>query len=289
MPRDPFKGCDDFRRGRPLLSLTRRQAVLGGLSVYAASALAPSTRLLDIAKAQAAPAAPVLVSVFLPGGCALPSTLTPLDQAGRLADLRRSLGGPAPAALAGEPRRGLPPSLSEGIGGGVRGLFEAGKVGFLPGIDYANPDLSHFHSRHFWETGLITEKSAPGWLGRWLDRHGSADNPLQGLSLGGLSPILRAGTAPVAAIDDPGDAQLAFGGTWGAGADLTLAAWSRLAAETPGNGAGPAAAKRAAAFARPIGARLAPYAHDDDRPDPLAPPVPYPADSDFATRLSRLA
>src|SRR4051794_943067 len=123
MPRDPFKGCDDFRRARRPLSLTRRQAVLGGLSVYPAPARPPSPRLLDLAKAQAAPEAPVLVSVFLPGGCDLLSTLTPLDQAGRLADLRRSLSGEAPAALAGESRLGLHPSLSEGVNGGVRRLF----------------------------------------------------------------------------------------------------------------------------------------------------------------------
>ncbi|MGI8594498.1 MAG: hypothetical protein ACR2ML_09085 [Solirubrobacteraceae bacterium] len=47
----------------------------------------------------------------------------------------------------------------------------------MPGIDYANPDHSHFHSRHFWETGLITQDQVPGWLGRWLDRRGGADNP----------------------------------------------------------------------------------------------------------------
>src|SRR3954465_908386 len=215
MPRDPFKGCDDFRRTHQPLALTRRQAVLGGLSVYAATALAPSTRLLDVARAQAAPEAPVLVSVFLPGGCDLLSTLTPLDQAGRLADLRKSLRTDTPPALAGASSLGLHPSLSEGVNGGVRGLFEAGKVGFLPGIDYANPDMSHFHSRHFWETGLITEKTAPGWLGRWLDRHGDGDNPLQGLSLGGLSPVLRSAAAPVAALDSPSDAKLTFAGAWG--------------------------------------------------------------------------
>ena len=76
----------------------------------------------------------------------------------------------------------------------MKGLFERGKIGFLPGIDYPDPDLSHFHSRHFWETGLITERSAPGWLGRWLDRAGNRDNPLQGISMGyGLSPVLRSG------------------------------------------------------------------------------------------------
>jgi len=292
MPRrDPFKGCDDFRRARRPVELTRRQVVLGGLSIYAATALGPS-RLLQDARAQAAaaPDAPVLVSVFLPGGCDLLSTVTPLDQTGRLADLRRSITTEAPAPLATESRVGLHPSLSEGLDGGVRGLFEAGKVGFLPGIDYANPDLSHFHSRHFWETGLITERTAPGWLGRWLDRHGSADNPLQGLSLGGLSPLLRTGGAPVATIDDPASAQLRFGGTWGPAADMTVAAWSRVAAETPGAGAGPAAAKRAAQLARDIGDRLAPYAPaDDNAPDPLAPPVAYPENSDFATHLSRLA
>src|SRR5439155_12819882 len=84
MPRrDPFKGCDDFRRARRPVALTRRQVVLGGLSIYAATALAPG-RALQAARAQAAaaPDAPVLVSVFLPGGCDLLSTVTPLDQTG---------------------------------------------------------------------------------------------------------------------------------------------------------------------------------------------------------------
>ena len=40
----------------------------------------------------AAPNAPILVNVFLPGGCDLLSTLTPLWQAGPLNDLRKTLG-----------------------------------------------------------------------------------------------------------------------------------------------------------------------------------------------------
>src|SRR2546430_9616917 len=97
MRRDPFKGCDDSRRARRPVELTRRQVVLGGLSIYAATALGPG-RLLPAAHAQAAaaPDAPVLVSVFLPGGCDLLSTVTPLDQTGRLADLRRSITTEAP-------------------------------------------------------------------------------------------------------------------------------------------------------------------------------------------------
>ena len=48
-------------------------------------------------------------------------------------------------------------------------MFDRGQIGFLPGIDYANPDLSHFDSRTFWETGMVARSSVPGWLGRWLD------------------------------------------------------------------------------------------------------------------------
>src|SRR3954463_15299310 len=118
MPRrDPFKGCDDFRRARHPFSFTRRQAVLGGLSIYAAGALAPASRLLEAAHAQAAatPGAPVLVSVFLPGGCDLLSPRPRRAQAARPAALRKSRRPAAPSALAGPWSLGLHPSLSEGL------------------------------------------------------------------------------------------------------------------------------------------------------------------------------
>ena len=178
-----------------------------GLTLYAAKAL-PVSRMFEAAAADAAasPNAPVLVSVFLPGGVDLLDTLVPLHDYGRYADLHKQLkveGIP----LAGGSGLGLNPSMSRGVRGGVKGLFERGKIGFLPGIDYPDPDLSHFHSRHFWETGLITDNSAPGWLGRWLDRAGGKDNPLQGISMGyGLSPVLRSARAPVAAVAAPDDA-----------------------------------------------------------------------------------
>ena len=89
------------------------------------------------------------------------------------------------------------PALGEGLNGGLKGLFDRGRLGFIPGIDYANPDLSHFNSRHFWETGLISIDPAPGWLARWTDRHGGPDNPFQALSMdAGLSPLLRGSAQP---------------------------------------------------------------------------------------------
>src|SRR3954471_4000818 len=233
MSRNVHRACNDFHQtseavrrtylGGTEHDMTRRQIIgrglAAGLAVYAAQAM-PFTRVLEAAAADAAagPNAPILVSIFLPGGCDLLDTIVPQSQYGQYADLRPSLklGGDIPTL--GGTGLGLNPAFATGTGGGVKGLYDAGKVGFLPGIDYANPDLSRFHSRHFWETGLVTQSAASGWLGRWLDRHRHADNPLQGLSLGGLSPVLRTGGAPVAALNSPSDAKLTFAGTWDVGA-----------------------------------------------------------------------
>lgn len=299
MPRSIHKGCDDFRqtsggdRARWLAPrLTRRQALAGAfggaLAIYAERAM-PFARILEAAEARAAdaPGARVLVSVFLPGGCDLLDTLPPIGAYGAYADLRGGMKLEAPPAL-GATGLGIHPSLTEGVGGGVKGLFEAGKIGFLPGIDYANPDLSHFHSRHFWETGLITDRAAPGWLGRWLDRHGSRDNPLQGLTLSStLSPLLATASAPVAALDSPSDVGLDVWSIGGRQERQMREAWQRMSG-AHARGAGPHAVHTAARLAKEVGDRLAPYA-EHDGVDPLAPPVAYPEDDDFAKRLSRVA
>ena len=298
MPR--HHACDDFHRTseavrRDLLGgapLTRRQVLAGGLGaglmLYASQAL-PITRVFEAAAADAAtaPNAPVLVSVFLPGGVDLLDTLVPLHDYGRYADLHKQLKVEG-APLAGGSGLGLNPSMSRGVGGGVKGLFERGKIGFLPGIDYPDPDLSHFHSRHFWETGLITDRSAPGWLGRWLDRAGGKDNPLQGISMGyGLSPVLRSARAPVAAVAAPGDAGFWIRDVWGEPYDEAMKSYARLGHGASGSRA-LAASRTAARLAKGVADRLEPYAEHDGS-DPLASSIAYPPESDFGRRLRYLA
>jgi uncharacterized protein (DUF1501 family) len=228
------------------------------------------------------------VSVFLPGGCDLLDTIVPVNQFGHYADLRPGLKIDAPPAL-GSTGLGINPHLTEGTGGGIKGLFDAGKIGLLPGIDYANPDLSHFHSRHFWETGLITPVSATGWLGRWLDHVGSKDNPLQGISMdAALSPVLRSGASPVAAVSSPDDAQFWIPGLWGDSFDRAMEAWTQIAARRPYS-PGAAAAYAGARQAKSVADILAPYIKNEDTGvDPLAGSIAYP-DGDLGDRLKTLA
>ena len=65
----------------------------------------------------------------------------------------------------------------------LRDLHAAGKLSVIPAIGYGDPNQSHFTSRHYWEVGAVDPAGRVGWLGRYLDRHGADDNPLQGLSL----------------------------------------------------------------------------------------------------------
>jgi uncharacterized protein (DUF1501 family) len=302
MPRhNVHRACNDFHQTSEKVrrtylgdGLTRRSVIghglAAGLAVYAARAM-PFASVLDAAAdahAQA-PNAPILVSVFLPGGTDLLDTLVPQDQYGRYADLRPTLKlGDVPAL--GGTGLGINPALATGTAGGVKGLFESGKVGFLPGIDYANPDLSHFHSRHFWETGLVTQSAASGWLGRYLDRNGSGDNPLQGVSMSNaLSPVLRTGGAPVAAVSSANAAQFWIPQVWGKSFDDAMAAWAQIAqraAQSPGE----QAAVTSARLTKEVADRLAPYKSDESKGiDPLAPTVEYPKDNELGDRLKNLA
>ncbi len=294
------RACEDFHRtsgarraGLYSSELTRRQVIgagLGlGIGIYATRAM-QFADIVEAATAQAAagPSDPVLVSVFLPGGLDLLDTLVPLNAYGQYADLRPGLkvDGAKPLGSTG---LGANPAMTVGVNGGVAGLFDRGKVGFLPGIDYAKPDLSHFQSRHFWETGLITPKAANGWLGRWVDHHGSLENPLQAISLNySLSPALRSSRVPVAAVSSPAEAQFSIPGVWDDGFDKAMNAWSKMAASS-GTAPGPAAAAAAARTAKAVGDQLRPYLAEEGKPDPLAPAVEYPKDSEVAQRLSRLA
>ena len=210
--------CDDFGRahavagdGLPAIEpgmpapagtgLTRRSFLAKGLgaalTVYGLDRLS----VLDLdGLAHAATNDRVLVSVFLDGGADSLSMLFPAADP-LYYQYRPTLALPqSSGSVFGEDGRlHWHPSLTS-----LAQLHLEGKVSVIPAIGYTSPDKSHFTSRHYWEVGATDAGLATGWLGRYLDRVGSADNPLQGLSLDNrLQPALATGKVPVASIDGP--------------------------------------------------------------------------------------
>ncbi|HEY6761536.1 MAG TPA: DUF1501 domain-containing protein [Baekduia sp.] len=169
------------------------------LAVYGGSKLGLDAFEEGIANAATDPSR-VLVSVFLGGGMDGLSVLAPVGDP-KYAALRPTLA----AAPDGTRAFAEDPTLQwTAAADALRALHGEGKVSVMPAIGYDHPNQSHFTSRHFWEVGELSVDGNFGWLGRFLDHYGVADNPLQGLSLNSyLSPGLAASQVPVASVYRP--------------------------------------------------------------------------------------
>ena len=206
------RGLPAIEPGQPLpagTGLSRRtffsRSAGLALAVYGASSLGPKAFEEGIQAAAAqAPNDRVLVSVFLSGGADALSMLVPKQAAhSAYAGLRPALALPEGEGtdFAGDTSLRWHPSLA-----GLATLHGEGKVTVMPAIGYNDPNQSHFTSRHYWEVGELNPFGRVGWLGRYLDSHGVADNPLQGLTLGyDLQPSVAARNVPVATVSEPDD------------------------------------------------------------------------------------
>jgi uncharacterized protein (DUF1501 family) len=257
------------------------------LAVYGGSSLLPRALEEGIAAAAAAGPQRVLVSVFLDGGADSLSMLFPSgDPLYRRLRPRLALPASAGQPFAEDERLRWHPSL-----GSLATLHGEGKVTVLPGVGYAGPDQSHFTSRHFWEVGATSEQLRTGWLGRYLDRAGSADNPLQGLSLESrLQPALATAKMPVASIDGPDRYDFWTRNVWGEVETRMLDAIGSLGAIPAGGDPALAQATGAARQAARLREQLRPFTPQDDKPG-FTSPVAYPQseDDEFPRRLAGLA
>jgi uncharacterized protein (DUF1501 family) len=289
------RGLPAIEAGMPLpagTGLDRRSFLARGtglaLAIYGGGALVPRAFDDGIAAAAAAGPQKVLVSVFLDGGADSLSMLFPAGDP-LYRRLRPRLALPASAGLpfAEDDRLRWHPSLAP-----VAQLHGEGKVAVLPGVGYTGPDQSHFTSRHFWEVGATSEALRTGWLGRWLDRAGSADNPLQGLSLEGrLQPALATARMPVASLDGPDRYSFWTRNVWGQVEGRLHEAIGALGALPTGGDAALAQATDAARQAARLREQLLPFVPKDDKVPAFTSPVAYPhaEDDDFPRRLAGLA
>ena len=122
----------------------------------------------------------VLVMIQLAGGNDGLRTLVPLTDP-TLHDLRPKLAGPMVS-------QALPLTTDYGLNhnlGGIKGLWDKGKVAIVQGVGYPNPTFSHFESIRIWETGDPTRRQVDGWLGRTLAKaYDSNGHPLTGCACG---------------------------------------------------------------------------------------------------------
>ena len=267
--------------------LSRRSFLARGaglaLSVYGAQRLGFRALEEGVAAAASGPPQPVLVSLFLPGGCDGMSVLAPVGDP-QYASLRPTLklDPSTGTAFTEDSRLRWSPSAA-----GLSTLHGEGKVTVFPAIGYDHPDQSHFTSRHFWEVGALDTSARFGWLGRYLDVAGTDSNPLQGLSLNGdLSPAIAASRVPVAAIEKPEDYGFWIRGVGDPVLEPTLQAFGTLGDLATGDPVR-AGARKVATEVDGVRRALTPFATADGSPS-YKSPVPYP-DSDLAGRLAGLA
>jgi uncharacterized protein (DUF1501 family) len=128
----------------------------------------------------------VLVLVQLGGGNDGINTVIPLDQDSVYASVRPNIYIPLNTVLrlnssTGSPLpAGLHPSMdgrftvggvSVPPNGGMKLLFDDGKLTIVQGVSYPNPNLSHFRATDIWLTASdYNVELNTGWLGRYLDR-----------------------------------------------------------------------------------------------------------------------
>ena len=222
----------------------------------------------------------VLVSVFLPGGADGMSMLYPAGDP-LYKKLRPSLALSGGQAFTEDPSLFWHPSLSP-----LAQLHAEGKVTTLPAIGYDHPDQSHFTSRHYWEVGAVLTDLQTGWMGRYLDEVGVADNPLQGLSMTGqLEPTLATARVPVAAINGPDQYTFNASNVWGSVENRMLDAIGWLG-ETHQTDPAMKTAAAVSAQSDQLRRQLLPFADKTK----LVSPVPYPQTTDsFPQHLAGLA
>jgi uncharacterized protein (DUF1501 family) len=185
--------------------VTRRRFLIAS-GVTAAAALAVGggaytlKEILDTAGWQdKAPDAKTLVLVTLYGGNDGLNTVIPY------ADPAYQAARPQ---LAYQPGEVLHLDAQLGLNPGMKGfadLFARKSLAIVRGVEYPQPDHSHFRSMDIWQTASPTAPANTGWLGRWLDATGG--DARHAVSFEPVLPVVLAGATTAGAVVPTGGRQ----------------------------------------------------------------------------------
>ena len=186
-------------------TITRRRfliasGVTGGAALAAGSIGVTWSQLHERAAAEPLPAgAKVLVVVTLYGGNDGLNTVIPYsDPAYHSA--RPELAYSPEEVLHLDDALGLNPAMT-----GLAKLWQANRLAIVRGVDYPNPDFSHFRSMDIWQTASPDTPVSTGWIGRWLDATGV--DPIRAINVGSVLPPLTVGAKCTAAALPTGRAR----------------------------------------------------------------------------------
>jgi uncharacterized protein (DUF1501 family) len=178
-------------------AMTRRafliaSGVTGATGLAAGSAAITWNQLRSRAHSAPLPAgAKTLVILTLYGGNDGLNTVIPYaDPAYH--DARPQLAYTAAEVLKLDNSLGLNPAMT-----GMAGLWQHKQLAIVRGVDYPNPDFSHFRSMDIWQTASPAAPVNTGWIGRWLDATG--DDPIRAVNIGSVLPPLAVGARCTAA------------------------------------------------------------------------------------------
>jgi uncharacterized protein (DUF1501 family) len=159
------------------MPVTRREFVRGGVAAFTVSFAAPAF-LCDLARAQGS-SRRNLVVLYLSGGNDALSTLIPYNDS-FYTSRRSTLAVAAGNVLQiGSDRSGVPLGLHPRLGG-LKQIFDAGRLAIVQRTGYPNSSRSHFLGTDIWSTGDPGSPQGTGWLGRYLDTLPGPIDPLVG-------------------------------------------------------------------------------------------------------------
>ncbi len=180
----------------PVASSPTRRRFLAGLGVSAATAglLGPAAlsradealagKPADYQSRSASDPGLILVSVQLAGGMDFLDTVVPT------VDPR--YGALRPDADPDVALHRLDADYSLSSMPYLASAWERGELAIVHGVGHPDSSLSHFDATDMWEKGSTEFHTRTGWLGRGLDGLVVDHDPLLGVSVGPLSPSMRA-------------------------------------------------------------------------------------------------
>ena len=214
------------------MRVSRRLFIRDGVATVTIGLAAPAF-LTSIAEAQGVPSRRLVVIYLGGGNDALNTVISYQDPA--YYSRRPTIAVPAGQVLqvgadAGGRALGLHPRL-----GGLRNIFNEGRLAIVQRTGYPNSSRSHFEATDIWGTANPQTSSGSGWLGRYLDTLPRPIDALAAWNTSGETPraLLSAQTG-VPAIPNATTYTFASPNRGAAALEERAAAQTMAASATPG-------------------------------------------------------